>query len=191
MRNLIASLALLLFAGFAGAAGYPRELVVKIGTETPVGSAFGSAVVLREGFLLSAEHLSKMPDMRTQSGLPVKVVKTDEQVDIGLYQAEGVKCPCVELADSDAKMDEPVIIISFPYNITSTVTRGESQGVHVVDELGPRLVTTALVAGGSSGGGVFALRDGRWQLVGVLAEGNSLHSLAVPVSAVRAFLAKE
>jgi S1-C subfamily serine protease len=190
MHRLIVAVVFLLSVGLASAAEYPRALVVKVGVDTPVGFTFAGAVVLRDGVLLSAEHVSKVKGLRTQTGSPVKVVKADAIVDIALLQIDGVKCPCVELAESDAKLDEPVILIGFPYSVVATVTRGESQGVHDVG-YGLRLVSTTPVAEGSSGGGMFVLRDGRWQLVGVLAEGNGLHAFAVPVSSIRAFLAKE
>lgn len=165
-------------------------------------NGYASGVVLRPGLVLTAQHVTAVgPLMLRKDGRAgVLLASTsDPNGDLGLlyFPADEAKCPCVELAAYEARRDEQVYIIGYPRNIAQVVTIGQSQGVQRVvvpgmfgaeQDLGMRLITTGLVAGGNSGGGVFVFRDGRFQLVGILTEGVGHLSFAVPLVTIRAFL---
>ena len=60
---------------------------------------------------------------------------------------------------------ERVIVVGFPYGIGATagrsvVTEGRSQGVMLLPDGDVKLIVTAPVAPGNSGGGVYVYRDG-------------------------------
>ena len=178
----------------------PRSEVHKLAN----GGGSGSGVVIAPGYVLTAAHVAVEPGLMIAGhGKDTGVVAAAGQgtLDLALlaYPKATASCPCAKLADNDAVVDEPVIVVGYPYGIAQVVTRGESQGVRnikVPDETGlsytaeHRLVITAPAAPGNSGGGVFAYRDGKWQLVGILTEAASQGnlSLAIPVSDIKKFL---
>lgn len=178
----------------------PRTLVRKLS----VDGGNGSGVVLRPGVVLTARHVAShdglvVKDKGTQG---VRLALSAGDVDLGLlyFPSAEAKCPCVKLADSEAQVDETVYVVGFPLGIANVVSVGKAQGIndHVTvpgmfgeaEELGRRLVMTALAVPGNSGGGVFVKRDGEFQLVGILVEGGPALSLAIPLSDVRKFLAE-
>jgi S1-C subfamily serine protease len=167
------------------------------------GNGVGSMVLLAPGLALTAEHVTKIPNLTAADGKSTGVIigkGGSDELDIGLlrYPRAEAECPCVILATSDAEPDEPVYVIGNPMGIAEVVTLGRSQGVHPVSApgfmgmpgqyLSKRLVLTALVAPGNSGGGVFVFRRGEYQLVGILTEQYNHLSLAVPISLIRPFL---
>ena len=179
-----------------------RSQVVKLSMQ--YGS--GSGVVLRPGFVLTADHVAELKGLQTMAdgdkGVPVAT--GDLKLDLGLlyYPERDAKCPCVTLADHDATMDEPVWIVGFPLGITEVVTYGASQGVmdHIMvggedgisEDIGRRLVLTTSAQPGNSGGGAFVFRNGEWQLVGIVVQvtgtpGGSM-TFAIPVSDIKRFL---
>jgi len=172
---------------------YPRAAVVLVENS----GGYGSAVVLQKGLLLSADHIAvahEFESLTTRDGRGLSLVarsNNEDGVDLSAFSAD-VDCPCAEIAQREAQMDEALIVVGYPRGLVSTVSHGESQGVlHVKfrgQSLGRRLVVSAQVAPGSSGGGVFAWRDGRWVLVGVVVEGNETTTFAIPVADIRAFL---
>jgi S1-C subfamily serine protease len=198
--------ALILFVLAIGActkADFPRGQVRKLMTEN--GS--GSGVVIRPGLVLTARHVAIAKGLLiTKEGAKGEgvILSEQEKVDLALirYPLGESPCPCVALADSEAGIDEPVYVIGYPLGIAAMVTLGHSQGVIDVSvkdmwgnahSLGRRLVLTAGVHPGNSGGGVFVYRNGQYQLVGILVEmlgrpGGPL-SFAIPLSDIKDFLA--
>lgn len=167
-----------------------RSLVRVLSAENGVCSA----VTLAPGLVLTADHCIAAATFTLRTGGPagVPVARGDDRLDLGLlsYPADEAPCPCVRLADYEAQVDETVYVVGYPRGIAQVLTVGHSQGVHDNENLpyGRRLVTTATVSGGNSGGGVFVLRNGEFQLVGILVEMIGNLSFAVPLADIRPFI---
>lgn len=163
------------------------------------GRGSGSGIVIAPGVVLTAGHVAVHPglaiDGQPVGGLPVGNTKAvDQDHDLGLlvYPANIAGCPCAALADHEAEVDERVIVVGYPYGISSPiVTEGRSQGVISLPDGEVRLIVTAPVAPGNSGGGVYVFRDGAWQLVGVLVASTpqGAVSIVIPLSEIKKFLA--
>jgi S1-C subfamily serine protease len=156
-----------------------------------------SGVVVSPGLVLTASHCVPAPTLTLRPGgnEPQVVANGDDSLDYALlrFPAAEAPCPCATLATREAERGEPVQIVGFPLGLGGQVlTLGESQGIFEGPRMpyGRRLVTTAQVAGGNSGGGVFAYRDGEYQLVGLLVEGAGHLSFAVPLADLRPFLGR-
>jgi serine protease Do len=162
---------------------------------------FGSAVIVRPGYALTAQHVAVNKDLRlVEKGTIGRVLATleDPHGDLALvkYPLNEARCPCVRLADSEAQPDEIVYVIGFPHGVASVVTIGRAQGVQSVNmsgpfgksDLGSRLIITAPVSPGNSGGGVFVRRRGEFQLVGIMVEGAGSVFFAVPLATIKPFL---
>jgi S1-C subfamily serine protease len=151
-----------------------------------------SAVRITRGLVLTADHCVSLPGLTLDSGTTpgFLVARGDDRLDIALLAYPNATCPCVRLADSEARVDETVYVIGYPRGIAQVMSIGVSQGVHDNPAMpyGRRLITTAPVAGGNSGGGVFVLRDGEYQLVGILVEMIGNMSFAVPLADIRPFI---
>jgi S1-C subfamily serine protease len=183
---------------------YPRDQVRVVMVST---GGNGSGVVIRPGLILTAKHVAVVPGLVLvkdgTKGTGV-VMAEQEEVDLALirYPLAEASCPCVRLADSEAAIDEPVFVIGYPLGIAQMVTMGHAQSiqeVYITDDwgqthkLGKRLVLTAGVMPGNSGGGVFVFRDGEYQLVGIMVQmmpmpGGPI-SFAVPLAEIKDFLA--
>jgi S1-C subfamily serine protease len=181
---------------------FPRDQVRKL----TVGDGNGSGVVVRPGLILTARHVAVYKGLvLTKGGAPGEGVTVSEQekVDLALirYPLAESACPCVKLADYEAELDEPVYVIGYPLGIAAMVTMGHAQGVMDVTtkddwgnvyKLGKRLVLTAGVQPGNSGGGVFVYRQGEYQLVGIMVEmmgrPGAPISFAVPLTDIVDFL---
>lgn len=164
----------------------------------------GSGVVIAPGFVLTAQHVAVNPGLELRARGPKGAVLglgDNDKVDLGLlyFPARGAQCPCAKLAEYEALPDEPIYVVGYPRGIVQALTRGQAQGViqrlvvpgawGMPKVLGQRLVFTATIAPGSSGGGVFVFRDGEFQLVGIVVESaGSGMGLAIPLSVVRGFL---
>lgn len=198
----IAAFVLWLVAG-CSQPDFPRDQVrIVMG-----GGGNGSGVVIRPGLILTAKHVAEVKGLvLTKGGTKGEgvIVSELDKVDLALirYPLAESQCPCVKLAEYEAEVDETVYVIGYPLGLASVMTTGRSQGVmdvRLVDswgmphDLGKRLVLTAGVQPGNSGGGVFVLRDGEYQLVGILVEmagrpGGPI-SFAVPLEDIKDFLA--
>lgn len=151
------------------------------------GRTFCSAVMIRHGLALTADHCVAANVPPTS----VVIARGNDRLDYALLNFPSTAgCPCVRLAEREADMDEVVYVVGYPRGMTQVVTLGHSQGVVDNPEMpyGRRLVVTAQVAGGNSGGGVFVYRDGEFQLVGLLVEAMGHLSFAVPLADLRPFI---
>lgn len=161
-----------------------------------LGETRCSGVVISPGVVLTASHClspAEMLTLKPGGTKPVVIASGDDRLDYALlrFPAAEAPCPCAPIAEREAAPDESVVIVGYPRGIlTQVVTLGESQGVQDNPRMqyGRRLVTTAPVAGGNSGGGVFVYRDGEYQLVGVLVESASHLSFAIPLADLRPFI---
>jgi S1-C subfamily serine protease len=163
---------------------------------------FGSGVVLAPGIVLTAQHVTFGGKLRIDDGKALSETIADaggtRDIAILRFPKAEAACPCAYIADYPAMLDEPVWVVGYPAGIGQVVTIGTSQGTMDVtlytaygpERFGERLVLTARVIGGNSGGGVFVLRGGMFQLVGIIVEGDNFFALAIPLQDIKAFIAK-
>jgi len=140
----------------------PRATVHKL--HNSLGSASG--VMVAPGVILTAGHVAEQENLLID-GVPATTVRQDADDDVGVLSTS-VGCPCATISMSPPVIDEPVIVIGYPLQGVlhgQVMTEGRVQALE-----GNRIVLTAPAAAGNSGGGVFAMRDGEWQLIGVLIE---------------------
>lgn len=192
MKKILAVilLALMLIPAAFGQGSETRTFVRGLYAEDKV---FCSAVVVAPGLALTADHCAGAAPAALRAGGPIATIvsRGDERVDIALlaFPSAEAACPCVRVAVREADVDETVYVVGYPFGIAQVLTVGASQGVHERNlPYGRRLVATALVGPGNSGGGVFVLRDGEFQLVGILVELNGHLSFAVPLADIRPLL---
>lgn len=194
MRMLLAAallaLALPLHAvDFSGARNATRQI-----SAPTQESSFCSGVMVAPGRMITAAHCTD--GEMSVNGKPVRLLARSTQDDIALLEVQD-DCPCAPIAMKSPAVDEPVIVVGYPLNASVRVaflTEGRAEG-----EADGRLRLTASIAPGNSGGGVFALRSGRWELVGIAVSiarncsGDMCHlfpniSYASPLDAIRKIL---
>jgi S1-C subfamily serine protease len=141
---------------------------------TPKGTwGNGSAILIKDKTFITSAHLFQEPgQFFVQVGprvpedfIPLKIIKIDYVRDLALITAD-VSCPCATLATSPPLVDEEVVVIGYPYmrNVNMQIaTQGRIQGI---TETGS-ILSTANIAPGNSGGGMFVKRDEKWYLIGV------------------------
>ncbi|MDP3939630.1 MAG: serine protease [Deltaproteobacteria bacterium] len=133
---------------------------------TVVGN--GSGVMVAPRLMLTAAHVSGIGDRTLRVGIeqaPAKVIKVDVLADIALLQV-ALGCPCAPVAWVNPQVDAEAIAIghpSFNHAATQILTTGRIQGYVPSDR---RLMFSAPISGGNSGGGLFV--DG--ELVGIVVE---------------------
>jgi hypothetical protein len=97
---------------------------------------------------------------------PVKVLRIDPEKDLALLLV-AIPCPCANISIGDSPaIDEAIIMVGYPlhsYTGAQTITEGRVQGITKEG----RLLTTANIAPGNSGGGVFVKVRGNWRLIGI------------------------
>lgn len=184
---LVAAAAMLLTVAVPTQATGPRDYVRMLGDRACSG------VVIQPGLVLTASHCVAAPSLEIAGTAPTVVANGDDRLDYALLRFPDavVSCPCAPISDREAERDESLVIVGFPIGIgVQVLTRGDSQGVQDNPHLpfGRRLVTTVPVAGGNSGGGVFAMRDGDYMLVGLLVEAQGHISFAIPLADLRPFI---
>ena len=132
----------------------------------------GSGVLIAPNLMLTVAHLVKEHSPETplvvgSDKKPITILKVDESTDLALVWVDKLDCPCVLVAKYLPKVDDKVQIVGFPlYETVKTqiLTEGLIQGF-VLDEF--RIVTSAPIAPGNSGGGLFKKNE----LIGIVSQG--------------------
>lgn len=178
MRRLLAA-SLLLFCGMASSADfsvirkYSRPIFVThtISERSTAIVGNGSGIVIAEGYMLTAAHVvDKKTPLKFFTGaadkaITITVVKSDPTIDIALVTSPDIKCPCASFATSVAQ-DEDAWAVGFP-KLMAYRTQFLTSGL-IQNYTNNSIVTTALAAPGSSGGGLFVRRDGKYVLAGII-----------------------
>lgn len=130
-----------------------------------------SAVLIDKNTLLTASHCvedADTPQVRTIDGSPVEVVSFDKEKDIAIIKAEVQGTP-IPLAQEDVPLDYPLVMVGFPASHLTGQTEYLTEGRRMADHKDrPYFMNTTIpIAGGNSGGGIFALINGKWYVVGV------------------------
>jgi S1-C subfamily serine protease len=127
-----------------------------------------SAVLIAPEKLLTAAHCQG-PDMKVE-GREAIVIKVNKEADLMLLLVPGLSCPCVPVAEVNGVIDEKVYTVGYPLGYAQVLTEGRVQGEFVqdVDELAHLFMLTSPVVFGNSGGPVLVIRDGEWQVVGIV-----------------------
>lgn len=130
---------------------------------------YGSVVVIAPGYALTARHVVGDPQSNqlrvTGQQLPAHVVKMDDKVDLALLKVPGLECPCIRISNNLPAIDDDIYVVGFPlYSVYQMqyLTHGNIQGV-----IGTRMFTTALIAPGNSGGGMFVKEADGYRLMGI------------------------
>ena len=148
------------------------------------GLGNGSGVMIAPGRMLTAAHVASIDESfpLLLNGKRIKVLKIDESLDLALLAVEE-DCPCVPLTSVSPSQDTSVAVVGFPVyreGMPQFLTEGRVMGM---DTTRPRLTSAVLAAPGNSGGGLFVLKDDKWELVGIVVELSAIGSLfgVVPV----------
>lgn len=200
---------MLLVVGCSANADYlpARSVVYPVAIEfvkTPGAGGFSSAVLVQENLYVSSAHI--VPEdkstpvqlfVNTRAGRKLaKIVKIDRENDLVLLRAD-TKCPCALLDTEVPKLDQPVVLVGYPWGSDvkmQLATDGRFQGTNE-DNL---FVTSAPAAPGNSGGGLFREQNGNLVLTGIVRAIHGGHeqsgfthwiSYIVPISTVKKFLA--
>ena len=142
----------------------PRASTVKLVDAS--GNGFCSGVVFKKDKVLTAAHCD-IGDIFVD-GIKATVIKKDVVNDIMLLEVQTDLRP-IALATFKLSLDQKLTVIGFPINslmFKAIVTFGNFMGVE-----GNRLIMTAPIAPGNSGGPVFATdNQGRYRVVGIAVE---------------------
>jgi len=154
-----------------------RAVIVKVIPVNPEIDGMCSAVVIAPEMALTAKHCRGLLQYQVllDDGTKLPVTQTVEAPndDVMFLKVPGLKCPCAQPALSPAQIDEPAFVVGFPEDIMKVVTEGRIQGrAKATDTLDDQLhwflVVDASASPGSSGGGLFVIREGRPYLVGIV-----------------------
>ena len=174
-------------ASYAVAWTGPEQLAREATRKWVAGDANCSVVVIAPGKALTAAHCEELAIMGgTVDGLAVTAVAPSYDRDLATIDVPGLACPCVPVSPRSANIGEVVIVTGFPYGSPVVVlTRGEVQGDWPYEGQ-PHVLTTAPVAPGNSGGGVFIVNDdGTLLVVGVASKSPPQGALMLYVEPVR------
>jgi hypothetical protein len=185
---LLAALLALIFVTATDAADGPPAETVRV-IANAEGKKYCSAVVVAPDHALTARHCISY-GMRVD-GVDVAYVTAPlvQHEDAALIAAPGLECPCAFIGELPAPGDT-VVAIGFPGALDGKQHVTESAKVRAVLRLrefapwaqGPLAAGTfiftdkPILLAGDSGGGLFALQDGQWVLIGI-------NSIGVPKDA--------
>lgn len=208
LKKLAVLLSVFLIVSTTAVLGYretysvPRSYVYQVTVKNDAGGiGAGSAVVIEEGYALTAAHViedKKDLKLHTDAGVvPFGVIKIDKTNDIALIRAP-VLCPCVKLSEQVPTPDTEVVVVGYPLGDrigVQILTNGYYQGITPATGL---IVTTAHAAPGNSGGGLFAKNAaGEYRLLGIVVQipvishqlgAATYMSLSVPPEVLNKFL---
>jgi len=140
-----------------------------------------SAVVIATGYAVTALHCKEAGDAKVD-GHSIAKWREFSTKDIAVVEVPGLLCPCATLGKK-AQIGERVAAVGFAYGLGTLLSYGEAQGDLVYkDEV--YLNHNAFTEPGMSGGGVFALREGRAVLVAVTSRAAGSSALSVTVEGV-------
>lgn len=168
-------------AEFSVVRQYVYPIVVTTNKTNAVFST-GSGVVIKEGYVVTAAHVSPALEQTAyvnQGGLkPARVVKVDMLNDLALLAVD-VKCPCAPISvTSQVEIDATSYAVGFPLFLDyrlQILTPGLVQGLN-----NNNLITTTDTAPGGSGGGVFMKEKNTYKLIGMI-KGVALLDIGPPV----------
>src|SRR3990167_4080127 len=90
-------------------------------------------------------------------------VKDNDVVDLAIVVLKDeIVRNYASVSSTEPLQDEIVVVVGYPLGITEVVTIGRFQGL--VDK---HYLVTAQATFGNSGGGVFVIRDGHYELLGI------------------------
>jgi hypothetical protein len=185
--GLICLVILFAIATPAAAQGAPADTVRVV--QNADSDKVCSAVVIAPDYALTARHC--LSGGMAVDGLVVDHVRAPASVfyDIAVIYAPGLKCPCATLGGRPVHGTR-VVAIGFPGRLEGERRATESARVNYIGAvitIAPWMVSPAAINGvyiftdkaivqnGDSGGGLFAIQNGVWVLVGITVIG-------VPVS---------
>jgi len=152
-----------------------RAVVAKIVSANELDKASCSAVVIAPDTAITANHCGGISDpiLILEDGTKLRITTgmryapyTD---DVAVITVPGLKCPCVPIATEQVRLDEPVLVGGYPMGLAKFVTHGTVQGrIPSPSSMVEYILTDAKVAPGNSGGGMFVVRDGKLELIGII-----------------------
>ena len=136
-----------------------------------------SAVAISPTYLLTAGHCiselgQEVTVIDTDKGERYLVgkaiaIKDDDVVDLAIIVLQDATVPnYASVTSQEPLQDEIVVVVGYPLGITEVVTVGRFQGF-----INGHYLVTAQSTFGNSGGGVFVIRDGGYQLLGIASYG--------------------
>jgi tetratricopeptide (TPR) repeat protein len=162
-----------------------RPSVVRVSTYDANGNriASGTGFCVALNRVVTNKHViadAKEVELRSSDGkrYGVKRWSVDPTGDLALLETEVLDSSVqpIRLANSEAKVGDPVIIIGNPLGLEGTVSNGIVSGIRTNSPLGKMLQITAPISSGSSGSPVI---NSRGELVGIatltLVEGQNLN----------------
>lgn len=176
----------------------PSVAVILTGAGAGRQSGVGSGVIVRsDGVLLTAYHVIKDArevQVRLKTGETydrVELVAVDERRDVAAIRIPAANLPALTVAPLDeARLGEPVFVVSNPSGLTWSASAGVSSAVRPVEEVlatqrGYRVLQfTAPVSPGSSGGVVVDSKGGALGVVVFSRQEGQALNFAVPLDAV-------
>jgi S1-C subfamily serine protease len=161
----------------------------------PQGIASCSAVSIAPSLLLTAAHCDGYA-IRID-GKEAKVLKIDQTHDLMLLYAP-IACPCVPVSSQPAVKGTELVTVGYPYGLfvgfVQTLTKGVVQGFvrgvkeYETDRFTGFMMATLPIAGGNSGGGIFAMFNGKWYVVSIVSMGADGISISPSTEMVQEFV---
>jgi S1-C subfamily serine protease len=160
--------------GVAAIASEVTPSVARVDVASSQGQGSGSAVVYRDGYLLTNNHVVEsaseisitLPDGTEE---PAQVVGTDPRSDLAVIEVQRTDLPAPQFSDAAPKVGDTAVAIGAPFGLDGSVTAGivsalgrsvSTPGAPLVD----LIQTDAPINPGNSGG---ALVDAEGRVMGI------------------------
>ncbi len=157
--------------------------IVVINNKTNAIVVSGSAVVIKNQYLLSVAHVAPQKNQTAyviKNGKTIKltVAAIDKQDDLIAFNGR-ISCPCAPF-DPSVKLEPDTTVYADGYPLFYTyqmqiLTKGLTQG-----NKDGNLFTTTTSAPGGSGGAIFAYIDNDYKLVGIV-KGAAVINIGLPI----------